>query len=159
MRGAGDAVGEKSPREFESRPFRQGRLSNKVNFRKNMKLTLSILPEKLGICHFDKKSPIPDWALKGDFSSITRTSQELSIVYPQEKIPGGVLFEKDWRAFRLESTVDMYSVGIIASLSKPLAEAGISIFNISTYETNYILVEEKNLAKAKKILSAFCNIK
>ena len=61
-----------------------------------MKLTLSILPEKLGICHFDKKSPIPDWALKGDFSSITRTSQELSIVYPQEKIPGGVLFEKDW---------------------------------------------------------------
>ena len=124
-----------------------------------MKLTLSILPEKLGICHFDKKSPIPDWALKGDFCSITRTSQELSIVYPQEKIPGGVLFEKDWRAFRLESTVDMYSVGIIASLSKPLAEAGISIFNISTYETNYILVEEKNLAKAKKILSAFCNIK
>ncbi|MDI6883390.1 MAG: ACT domain-containing protein, partial [Patescibacteria group bacterium] len=91
---------------------------------------------------------------------ITRSEQELSIVYPQEKIPGGVLFEKNWRAFKVEGIVDgIYAVGIIASLSKPLAEAGISIFNISTYETNYLLVEEKNLAKVKKVLSKFCNIK
>lgn len=124
------------------------------------KLTLSILPEKLGICHFDKNSPIPNWATSGEFFSITRTDQELSIVYPQEKIPGGVLFEKDWRAFRLDGFVEgLYSVGIIASLSQPLAEAGISIFNLSTYETNYVLVEDKNLEKARKILSKFCNIK
>ncbi|MBI2625394.1 MAG: ACT domain-containing protein [Candidatus Nealsonbacteria bacterium] len=116
------------------------------------KIKLSILPEKLGICHFDKNSPIPDWALEGDFFSITRTSQELSIVYPQEKIPGGVLFEKDWRAFKLESVADIYSVGIIASLTKPLAENGISVFNISTYETNYLLVEEKNFERAKEII-------
>jgi len=125
-----------------------------------MKLTLSILPEKLGICHFEKNSPIPDWTKDISFCSITRTEDELSIVCPQEKIPGGVLFEKDWRAFKLEGVVDgIYSVGIIASLSKPLAENGISIFNISTYETNYLLVEEKNLAKAKEILSTFCAIK
>ena len=124
------------------------------------KLTLSILPEKLGICHFEKNSPIPDWATRGEFFSITRTDQELSIVYPQEKIPAGVLFKKDWRAFRLEGFVDgIYAVGIIASLSKPLAELCISIFNISTYETNYILLEEKNLEKAKKILGKFCEIK
>jgi len=124
------------------------------------KLTLSILPEKLGICHFDKNSPIPNWATSGEFFSITRTDQELSIVYPQEKIPGGVLFEKDWRAFRLDGFVEgLYSVGIIASLSQPLAEAGISIFNLSTYETNYVLVEDKNLEKARKILSEFCDIK
>ncbi len=125
-----------------------------------MKFTLSILPEKFGICHFAKNSPIPDWALKEKFFSITKTDQELSIVCPQEKIPAGVLFEKDWRAFRMEDIVDgVYTVGIIASLSKPLAEAGISIFNISTYETNYFFVEEKNLAKAKKILSSFCKIR
>ena len=147
------------------------------------KLTLSILPEKLGICHFAKNTPIPDWAnpvrnfLKQStsvktevdkisngakeisFCSITRTSDELSIVYPQDKIPGGVLFEKDWRAFKLEGLVDMYFVGIIASLSKLLADNGISIFNISTYKTNYLLVEEKNLAQAKKILSQFYHIK
>jgi len=124
------------------------------------KLTLSLLPEKLGICHFAANSPIPGWATSGEFFSITKTNQELSLVYPQEKIPGGVLFEKEWRAFRLEGFVEgMYSVGIIASLAKPLAEAGISIFNISTYETNYLLVEEKNLQRAKQILSKFCNIK
>ena len=126
-----------------------------------MKLTLSILPEKFAICHFDKKSPIPNWA-EGEtsFTSTTRTSGELSIVLPQDKIPGGVICEKDWRAFRLEGFVDgMYSVGIISSLSKPLADNGISIFNISTYETNYILVEEKNLEKAAKILGKFCTIK
>jgi len=125
----------------------------------NQKFTLSILPESLAICHFDEKSLIPDWARDISFCSITRTKDELSLVCPQDKIPGGVLAEKDWRAFKLESVGDIYSIGIIAALSKPLAEAGISIFNISTYQTNYILVEEKNLAKAKEILSKFCEIK
>ena len=128
---------------------------------KNMeKLILSILPEKFGICHFEKKSPISDWALKGEFFSITKTDRELSIVYPQEKIPPGVLFEKDWRAFRIEGVSEgIYVPGIIASLSKPLAENRISIFNISTYQTNYIFVEEKNFKKAKEILKKFCNLR
>lgn len=123
------------------------------------KLALSILPEKLAICRLDEKSPIPDWVLKDSFFSITRTLNELSIVCFQENIPGGVLFEGEWRAFKLESVGDIYSVGIIASLAKPLADSGISLFNISTYETNYLLVEEKNLPKAKEILSSFCEIK
>lgn len=123
------------------------------------KLTLSVLSEKMGICHFDKNTPIPDWAKDISFCSITRTSDELSIVCPQDKIPGGVLFEKDWRAFKLEGNANISSVGIIASLAKPLAEAGISIFNVSTYQTNYILVEDKNLQKAKESLSVFCEIK
>lgn len=123
------------------------------------KFNISILQEKFGICHFAEKSPLPKWATAGRFFSITKTDQEISIVYPQEKIPGGVLFERDWRAFRLEGVVDgVYAVGIIAFLSKPLAENGISIFNISTYETNYIFVEEKNLERAKETLSAVCNV-
>lgn len=84
---------------------------------------------------------------------------ELSITLPQEKIPGGVLAERDWRAFKLEGDLELASIGVIASLTKPLAEAGISVFNVSTYETNYVLVEEKNLARAKKVLDAFCDIK
>ena len=124
------------------------------------KLTLSILPEKFGICHFDKNSPIPDWT-KGSSSltSITRTSDELSIICPQDKIPAGVMFEKDWRAFKVKGPLGFSLTGIVASLSKPLAEAEISILYVDTYETSYLLVEEKNLAKAKKILGTFCNIK
>jgi hypothetical protein len=124
-----------------------------------MKLTLFVLPEKLGICHLSKNLPIPKWTEDISFCSITRTSDELSIVCPQEKIPVGVMAELNWRAFKLEGDLDLTSVGIIVSLSKPLAEANISIFNISTYETNYLLVEDKNFEKAKNILSSFCNIK
>ncbi len=124
------------------------------------KLTLAVLPEKLGICHLDKNTPIPSWALeKTNFTSITRTMDELSITLPQDKILAGVMAERDWRVFKLEGDVELSSIGIISSLAKPLAEAGISIFNVSTYETNYVLVEEKNLGKAKKILATFCAIK
>lgn len=126
---------------------------------KTKKLALSILPEKLAVCRFDEKSPIPDWVLRGNFFSITKTLNELSVVCPQENVPGGVLFEGGWKAFKLENVGDIYSVGIIASLSVPLAKAKISIFNISTYETNYIMVEEKNMAKAKKVLAKLCEIK
>ncbi len=124
-----------------------------------MTLTLTLLPQKFAICYLDRKSPIPDWIEQGEFFSITKTDKEISIIYPQEKIPGGVLCEKDWRAFRVESIVDgVYAVGIISALADPLAKAGISILNVSTYQTNYIFVEEKNLAKAKEILSNFCKI-
>jgi hypothetical protein len=124
------------------------------------KFNLSVLPQKWAICYLDKNTPLPEWVLDGDFYFISRTDQELSIVAPQEKIPGGVLAEKDWRAFRLEGVIEgLYAVGIIAALTKPLADAGISVFNVSTYKTNYLWVEEKNLEKAKKVLSEFCQIK
>jgi hypothetical protein len=124
------------------------------------KLKLFILPQKFGICHFEAKSPLPDWAEKGEFFSITKTDQELSIVYPQEKIPPGVLYEPNWRAFRIEGIVEgIYTVGIIEKLARPLAENQIPIFNISTYQTDYLFVEEKNLKKAVKLLSNFCIIK
>lgn len=125
-----------------------------------MKLTLLILQKKFAICRLDKKSKIPDWAKEGtSFTSITRTSDELSIILPQDKIPGGVICEKDWRAFKVKGPLGFTLTGIVASLSKPLAEAKISILYISTYETDYLMVEERNLEKAKKILGKFCDIK
>ena len=125
-----------------------------------MKLTLSILPEKFAICHFDKKSPIPDWAkIKSSFNSITRTSEELSIICPQDIIPGGVICEKDWRVFKVKGPLGFVLTGIVAALSKPLAKAKISILYISTYETDHLMVEDRNLEKTKNILGKFCNIK
>ena len=123
------------------------------------KLTLSILPEKFAICYLDKKSPLPDW-VKGEstFTCVTRTNDELSIILPQDKIPGGVLAEKDWRAFKVQGPLGFVLTGIVSSLSKPLAKAKISILYVSTYETDYLLIEETNLEKAKKILGKFCKI-
>ena len=127
---------------------------------KDKKIILSILPEKFAICYFDKNTPIPSWALEEDFFSITKTSDELSIVFPQEKIPGGVFANKNWRAFKLEDIKEyLHVAGIIGFLSQPLADKDVSIFNISTFQTNYILVEEKNFDKAKNILSKICEIR
>ncbi len=126
----------------------------------NTKLALSILPDKIGICHLDKNSPIPDWA-QGDsnFTSVTRTMNELSIILPQEKIPAGILAETDWRVFKVQGPLGFSLTGIVASLAKPLADADISIFYIDTYETSYLLVEDRNLQKTKEILGKFCEIK
>jgi len=124
-----------------------------------IKLILSVLPEKLGICHFSKNSSIPDWAKDISFCSISRTPNELSIVCPQDKIPAGVLAERNWRAFKVQGPLGFVMTGIVASLSEPLAEAKISILYIDTYETSYLLVEEKNFEKAKKILGKFCDIR
>ena len=122
------------------------------------KLTLSVLSEKLGLCHLSKNIPIPDWTKDISFCSMTRTPDELSIVCPQDKIPAGVMAERDWRAFKVEGPLGFVMTGIVSSLAKPLADEGISIFYISTYETDYLLVEDKNLEKAKEILGKFCNI-
>jgi uncharacterized protein len=123
------------------------------------KFTLSILPEKLGVCHFAAKSAIPDWAKDASFCSITRTKEELSIICSQGKVPAGVLTEKNWRAFKIEGPLGFTTTGIVSGFSLPLAKAEISILYVSTYETDYILVEEKNLEKAAKILAKFCDVK
>lgn len=124
------------------------------------KLTLSLLPDELAVCFFEKNNTIPFWVVKdNNFYSITKTSDELSIVCPQDNVPPGVMAERNWRAFKLETVLDMSVVGIVASLANPLAKAGISIFYISTYKTNYLLVEEANLEKAIAVLSKTCEIK
>jgi hypothetical protein len=119
------------------------------------KLILLPLKEKFAVCHFDKKSKIPDWLKGSNFYFIGKTDDELSIICQQEKIPGGVLAEKNWKAFKVKGPLGFTLTGVVSSISKPLADAKISILYISTYETDYIFVEEKNFEKAKEILSKF----
>lgn len=122
-------------------------------------LTLSILEEKLAICRLDASVPIPLWARENNFFSITKTRDELSIVCLEEKVPQDIKVEKGWRAFKVEGLLDFALTGILAGIAKPLAESEISIFAISTYNTDYILVKEENLEKAIKVLSKFYRIK
>jgi len=133
--------------------------NNLIKLMNTPKLTLSILNEKLGICSLGPHSSIPDWSGAEGFSAITRTSDELSIVCNQDNIPANVMAEKDWRAFKIETVLDISMTGIVASLANPLAKAGISIFYISTYKTNYLLVEQENLDKAIVVLGKTCEIK
>ncbi len=116
-------------------------------------LNLSILPDVFAICRFDADAPIPPWVTTRDFFSITRTRGELSIVCPQRDVPAGVRCERDWRALKVDGTLDFALTGILASLAAPLADAGISIFAISTFDTDYLLVKDTNLQRATAVLS------
>lgn len=115
-------------------------------------LTMSLLKNKFGVCRFDPSILIPDWAQKGDFFSITRTSDELSVVCLQDNIPSDIQCEMDWRILKVEGPLDFSLTGILASISKILAQNEISIFAVSTYDTDYILVKEKDLDAAIRSL-------
>jgi hypothetical protein len=119
----------------------------------SIKHTLSILPEIFSICRLDKDSPIPDWALAGSFFSITRTAEELSVVCSQDQVPEGVKRDVGWRCLKIEGLLDLSATGLLASLTRPLAREKISIFVVSTYDTDYLLVKQKDLEKAVMVLS------
>ncbi|MGB9592214.1 MAG: ACT domain-containing protein, partial [Candidatus Kryptoniota bacterium] len=88
----------------------------------------------------------------GDFFSITHTPDEISIVASQNLIPEGALCEKGWRCLKVDGPLDFSLTGVLSSLANPLAQAGISIFALSTYETDYILVRQSDLEKALQTL-------
>ena len=115
-------------------------------------LTLKILPVKMAICRLQPGEPVPACALLGEFFSVTRTAEELSIVCPEALVPANFQAERGWRAFMVAGPLDFALTGILAGLSGALAEAGISLFAISTYDTDYVLVKEYQFEKACKSL-------
>ena len=116
------------------------------------KLTLKLLKEKYGVARLNKESEIPTWAFKGEFYSIIKTEDELSIVSLEENIPLDIICENDWRILKIEGPLDFSLVGILSKISSLMAENSISIFAISTYDTDYILIKENNIEKAINVL-------
>ena len=112
-----------------------------------------VLPGEYAICRLSADAPVPDWAMQGDFCSITRTQEELSIVCAQDLISGSVEQEADWVCLKVIGPLDFNLTGILASLAGTLAEAGISVFAISTFDTDYLLVKRVSLAEAIDALS------
>ena len=116
------------------------------------KLTLSILPGHFAICRLSPHADIPAWCKNTELYSITRSRDELSVVCFNEDVPLGVKADRDWRALKIEGPLDLSLIGILVSLLRPLAEAEISVFAISTYDTDYVLVREKFLSQAISVL-------
>lgn len=111
-------------------------------------LTMKLLTGKYGVCRLDKTDLIPEWAKNSNFFSITKTLDELSIVCVQDNIPNNIKCEKDWRILKIEGPLDFSLTGILAPISTILAQKGISIFAVSTYDTDYILVKDKDIDNA-----------
>lgn len=118
----------------------------------SMPLNLILLPGTFAVCRLVQDAAVPAWAWAEEFVSITKTAEELSVVCPEAGVPEGVRCERGWRCLRVAGTLDFSLVGVLASLVAPLAEAGVSIFAISTFDTDYLLVQEGHLQKACEAL-------
>ena len=116
------------------------------------KLGLSLLPHTYAVCQFHPDTHIPYWALLGDFVSLTRTHEELSIVCQQDNVPEDIEAERGWRCLQVQGAFDFTVSGVNASLAIPLAEADISVLAIATYATDYLLFKEENLEQALQVL-------
>ena len=116
------------------------------------KRKLQLLPHTYAVCRLGKDAPAPDWGTRGLFSSITRTEEELSVVCAEAQVPGGVRREGGWRVLKVQGPLDFSLTGVLASLTGPLAREGISVFALSTYDTDYLLVKEEKLEKAIQAL-------
>ena len=115
-------------------------------------LKLAVLDGEYTVHRFSPESAIPLDALKGGFMSITRTDDELSILC-DSKIPvDSVKSEDGWACIKVLGPLDFGLTGILARVSGVLAKAEISIFAISTYDTDYILVKNNTLSASQKYL-------
>lgn len=111
-------------------------------------LALELLPEPLAVCRLAPDAPLPAWADGPGFCSVTRTADELSIICAAARVPAGVTASAGWRALRLAGAFDLAEVGVLLRVAAPLAAAGVSILPVGTFDTDYVLVREAQLATA-----------
>jgi hypothetical protein len=107
-----------------------------------------VLPESFAVCRLEPAAAVPAWAGAGPFVSITRTLDELSVICPESRVPGGTVAATGWRCLKLEGPFDFGVSGLVASFSSALARAGISLLVVCTYDTDYLLVRAADLERA-----------
>jgi len=109
---------------------------------------LSLLPETFAICRLSPEAVVPEWATRGQFFSITRTREELSVIAETAFVPENLLPKLSWRVMKVHGPFNLSEVGVLAALVAPLAGAGVSVFTISTFDTDYLLVQCIQLREA-----------
>ena len=113
---------------------------------------ITVITQRTAICRLGPDDEIPSWVQDSELNAIVRTPDELSIVCDERSVPGSIKVDKGWRILKVAGPLDFSQVGVLAAILRPLAQAGVSIFTISTFDTDYILVKEENLELAVNIL-------
>jgi hypothetical protein len=116
------------------------------------RFSLELLPGLLAICRLPAGEPWPQWAVGPPLASVTRSADELSVICAQERAPRGIRRSDGWRALRAVGPMDLNLVGVLSSLLEPLTAAGVTVFALSTYDTDYLLVRQDQVAAAKVAL-------
>jgi hypothetical protein len=118
-------------------------------------LDLRVLPDALAIARLEAGVPVPEWAAPGGaLHAVMRTAEETSVVCAGGAVPDGVRAERGFRALQVAGPLDFGLTGVLAALAVPLAEAGVPIFALSTYDTDYVLVRGDRLTDAIAALRA-----
>jgi len=120
----------------------------------NRLFTLTVLRETLAIVRLAADAAPPSWATSSEFFSVTRTSDELSVVCPADRIADSIAAERGWRALKVKGPFALSEVGVLAALTANLAASGVSLFAISTFDTDYLLVRREQLDNAVAALQS-----
>ncbi len=115
-------------------------------------LHLQVLPGTYSICRLAPGDAVPEWAASGEFQAAIRTGEELTLICAEESAPEEIRAERGFRALRVAGSLDFDLTGILASLTAPLAAAGVPIFALSTFDTDYLLVRTANFDSALDVL-------
>lgn len=114
---------------------------------------INILPDLYSICRFPPNyRPEASWAYAGDFFSVSKTKDELSVICSEAFAPKNITSEGGWKLLKIEGPLDFSLIGIIAGISKLLVETNVSLFTISTFDTDYLLIKLERLEDARRAL-------
>ena len=123
------------------------------------RLRIETLSGRFGVARLSPQSAVPAWANQElTFVSIAKSEHELSVVAPIEAIPQGIVSEGPFVAMRIFGTLDFGLVGILAILTGALANAGIPVFVISTFDTDYLLVRSNDIETAHEALASVADL-
>jgi hypothetical protein len=110
------------------------------------------MKEIMAICRMEPHQGVPAWVTESSFYSVTRTENELSLVCPEQRVPRRIKSDHGWCCLKIQGPMALSETGVLASLAGPLAEAGISVFVVSTFDTDYLLIKKENLVRATRVL-------
>src|SRR5713101_3752685 len=111
----------------------------------NRTLTLSIMEGRYAVAKFPCGAEIPAWATGAAFFSVTRTLDELSVVAGETSVPAALDASSGWRMLKVHGPFSFDEAGVVVALANPLAREGVGIFVISTFDTDYLLVQQEEL--------------
>jgi uncharacterized protein len=117
-------------------------------------LVLELIPGRFAVARLEPQAEVPGWASRRRrLSAVVRTLDELSVLTEEDDVPADVRAERGYRALRVRGPLPFHLVGILASIAAPLAAARVSIFSVSSYDTDYVLVKQDDLPSARAALT------
>jgi hypothetical protein len=115
-------------------------------------LSIAAVEGTFAVCKLGSRAGVQPWMQAGPIFSITRTPDELSVVCRQDAVPEEVEHEAGWRCICVAGVVPFSAVGVLASLTAPLAAERISVFAVSTFNTDYLFVKNQDYDRAVSAL-------